>query len=62
MQKRQFLQSALVAGIALSGLPTRAQLGGSVDSAAVVRHYSAQVFATYQDTLSSATEMHVAIK
>ena len=62
MQKRQFLQSALVASIALSGLPTRAQMGGSVDSAPVVRHYSAQVYATYQDTLSSATEMHTAIK
>ncbi len=59
MQKRQFLQSALVASMALSGLPAMAQ---SVDAAAVVRHYSAQVYATYQDTLSSATEMQTAIK
>lgn len=59
MQKRQFLQSALVASFAISALPTFAQ---AVDAAAVVRHYSAQVYATYQDTLSSATNMQTAIK
>ena len=59
MQKRQFLQSALIASIAVCGLPTLAQ---SVDATAVVRHYSGQVYATYQDTLSSATEMQTAIR
>ena len=59
MQKRQFLHSALVAGFALSGLPAFAQ---SVDAAAVVRHYGAQVYATYQDLLSSTTNMQTAVK
>ncbi|MBC7621447.1 MAG: iron-regulated protein [Candidatus Saccharibacteria bacterium] len=59
MQKRQFLQSALVASIAVYGLPTRAQ---TVDAAAVVRHYSAQVYATYQDALASAIDMQTAIR
>ena len=59
MQKRQFLQSALVASFAASGLPAFAQ---SEEAAAVVRHYSAQVYATYQDTLTSATDMQTAIK
>ena len=62
MQKRQFLQSALVTSMALLGLSTMAQTGSSVDPAAVVRHYSAQVYATYQDTLSSASTMQSAIQ
>ncbi len=59
MQKRQFLQSAVLAAAALSGVSTFAQM---VDTSAVVRHYSAQVYATYQDALSTATEMQAAIK
>lgn len=59
MQKRQFLQSVVLAAIALSGVSGFAQ---SVDTSAVVRHYAAQVHATYQDTLSGATEMQSAIK
>ncbi len=59
MQKRQFLQSAVLAAVALSGVSTFAQ---SVDTSAVVRHYGVQVHAAYQDTLSSATEMQAAIK
>ena len=62
MQKRQFLQSALVTSMALLSLSTMAQPGSSVDPAAVVRHYSAQVYATYQDTLSSASTMQSAIQ
>ena len=62
MQKRQFLQSALVTSMALLSLSTMAQPGSSVDPAAVVRHYSAQVYATYQDTLSSAGTMQSAIQ
>lgn len=59
MQKRHFLQSAVLATVALAVLPSFAQ---SVDTGAVVRHYSAQVYATYLDTLSSATDMQTAIK
>jgi putative iron-regulated protein len=59
MQKRQFLQSVLVASMAVYGLPALAQ---TVDATAVVRHYSAQVYASYQDALASATDMQTAIK
>lgn len=58
MQKRQFLQSALAASFAVYSLPAFAQ---TVNPASVVRHYSAQVYATYQDTLSSTLDMQTAI-
>ena len=59
MQKRQFLHSALVAGFALSSVTASAQ---SIDNRAVLQHYGAQVYATYQDTHHSAIELQTAIK
>jgi putative iron-regulated protein len=62
MNKRDFLQTLALPLLATSASWLRAQTTAPVTTAAVARHYSALVFATYEDTLAATVQMQNAIQ
>lgn len=61
MKRRLLLQSAWALAAPVPFATAFAQTGGSVDAAAVARHYAALVSATYEDTLAAALDLQKAV-